>query len=54
VCHLEVTGVPSIFKVIRKAAALSRMCPTLDLSYEENTDHTTVVELVVGLDKMNS
>jgi hypothetical protein len=37
VCDLEAVGVPSIFKVIRKAVSLGRMIPTLDLSSEENT-----------------
>ncbi len=34
-CDLDVTGVPSIFSVIRSAAALARMLPTFDLSCEE-------------------
>jgi hypothetical protein len=36
VCDLEATGDVSIFKLIRKAAALVRMLSTLDLSCEEN------------------
>ena len=36
VCDLEAIGSPSIFNVIRSAAALARMLPTFDLSYEEN------------------
>ena len=36
VCDLEAIGAPSIFDVIRRAAALARMLPTLDLSCEEN------------------
>ena len=35
-CDPEGTGVPSIFKTIRSAAALTRMLPILDLSCEEN------------------
>ena len=35
-CDLEAIGAPSICNVIRSAAALARMLPTLDLSYEEN------------------
>ncbi len=35
-CDLEVIGAPSIFSVIRSAAALARMLPILDLSCEEN------------------
>jgi hypothetical protein len=33
VCDLETIGAPSKFRLIRRAAAL---CPTLDLSCEEN------------------
>ena len=36
VCVLEVIGAPSIFKLIRKAAALVRVLPTFALSLEEN------------------
>jgi hypothetical protein len=36
VSDLDAIGAPSIFKLIRDAAALARMFPTLDLSYEEN------------------
>ncbi len=36
VCDRGVKGAPSIFKVIRSAAALARMFPILDLSCEEN------------------
>ncbi len=32
----ETIGDPSIFKLIRKVAALARMLPTFDLSCEEN------------------
>ena len=35
-CDLDATGAPSIFNVIRTAAALARMLPTFDLSCEEN------------------
>ena len=28
-CDLEAIGVPSIFNIIRSAAALTRMCPTV-------------------------
>ena len=35
-CDLEVIGVPSIFKLISKTAALVRMLTTFDLSSEEN------------------
>ena len=35
VCDLEAIGVPSIFNIIRSAAALTRMLPTLNLSCEE-------------------
>ena len=35
-CDLEAIGAPSIFKLIRRAAALARTCPTFDLSCEEN------------------
>ncbi len=35
-CDLDATGVPSTFRVILSVAALARMLPTLDLSYEEN------------------
>ncbi len=35
-CDLKATGAPSIFKLIRKAAALARMVPTLALSCEED------------------
>ena len=35
VCDLEAIGAPSIFNVIRSAAALARMLPTLDFSCEE-------------------
>ena len=38
-CDLQAIGAPSIFKLIRNAAALARMCPTLDLSCEENTSY---------------
>ncbi len=34
-CGFEDIGVPSIFNVIRSAAALARMLPTLDLRCEE-------------------
>ena len=33
-CDLEAIGAPSIFKLIRSAAALARMLSTLDLSWE--------------------
>jgi hypothetical protein len=35
-CDLEAIGAPSIFKLIRKAAALARMFPTFDRSCEKN------------------
>ena len=35
-CDLDATGAPSIFNIIRSAAALARMLPTFDLSCEEN------------------
>jgi hypothetical protein len=35
-CDLEVTGVSSIFKLIRSDPVLVRMLPTVDLSCEEN------------------
>ncbi len=35
-CDLEAIGVPSMFKLIRSASALTRMLPTLDLTFEEN------------------
>ena len=35
--HLEVIGDPSIFNIIRSAAVLVTMWPTLDLRCEENT-----------------
>ena len=35
-CDLEAIGAPSIFNVIRSAAALARMFPTVDRSCEEN------------------
>ena len=34
-CGLEAIGVSSIFKLIRRA--VERMCPTFDLSCEENS-----------------
>ena len=34
-CDLDVTGAPSIFKVIRNVVVLTRMLPTLDLNWEE-------------------
>ena len=37
VCDLEAIGAPSIFSIIRSAAASARMWPTLLLSCEENT-----------------
>jgi hypothetical protein len=37
VCDLGAIGAPSIFKVIRKAAAFASRRPTFDLSCEENT-----------------
>ena len=46
-CDVEAIGVPSIFKLIRSAAALARMLPTLDLSDEENAARSAEVE--VGL-----
>jgi hypothetical protein len=36
VCVLEVIGAPSIFKLIRKAAALTRVLPTFAFSCAEN------------------
>ena len=36
ICVLEVIGTPSIFKLIRKAAALSRVLPTFVFSCAEN------------------
>ena len=36
-CDLDTTGAPSIFKIIRSAAALARIFPILDLNCEENT-----------------
>ena len=35
-CDLEAIGAPSMLRLIRSAAALARMWPTLDLSCEEN------------------
>ena len=35
-CVVDVIGVPSKLRVIRKAEALARVSPTLDLSCEEN------------------
>ena len=35
-CDLEAIGAPSMFRLIRSAAALARMLPTFDLSFEEN------------------
>ena len=35
-CDLDATGAPSILRLIRRAAALARMLPILDLSCEEN------------------
>ena len=32
-CDLEAIGAPSIFKLMRSAAALARVCPTSDLSF---------------------
>ena len=37
IISLEAIGAPSIFKLIRRAAALARMCPTFDLSCEEDS-----------------
>ena len=36
---LEAIGTASMFKLIRKVGVLERMCPTLDLSCEENVTH---------------
>ena len=35
-CVLEVIGVPSIFKLIRKTATLARVLPTFDFCWAEN------------------
>jgi hypothetical protein len=35
VCDLDMMGDPSKLNVTRNAAALARICPTLDLSIEE-------------------
>jgi len=37
VCDVDVIGVPSKLRLIRKTAALTRVSPTLDLRCEENT-----------------
>ncbi len=42
VCDLEVIGVSSIFKLIRKDADLSRMLPTFDMRCEENADGSSI------------
>ena len=34
-CDLDVTGVPSIFKVIHSTVDLVRMLPTFDLNYKD-------------------
>ena len=36
VCDLEAIGAPSMFRLIRKAAVLTRMWPNFDLNCEEN------------------
>ncbi len=36
-CDLKIIGTPSIRKLILRDASLARMCPTIDLSCEENT-----------------
>ena len=35
-CDLEGIGVSSMFRLIRQDTDLARMCPTFDLSGEEN------------------
>ena len=50
-CDLDVTGAPSIFKIIRSVVALARIFPILDLICEENagdgsgTNHGDVAQV---------
>jgi hypothetical protein len=48
VCDLEAIGPSSMFKLIRKAAALARMLPTLALSCEENNARRKWMSPLVG------
>ncbi len=38
VCDLDVTGTPSIFKIIRSTSVLPRIWTIFDFSWEENTE----------------
>jgi len=38
VCAREAIGAPSMLRLIRRAVALARMLPTLDLSWEQNSE----------------
>ena len=53
-CDLEAIGAQSIFKLINKAAALTRMLPTLALSCEEERRTEEVEESTGRLRKLNS
>ena len=50
-CDLKAIGALSIFKLIRKAAALARMLPTFDLSCEENAARRKWKSPLVGAKK---